>query len=221
MKKNGWVRTLGVVLVSAVVLAACGGAGAGGDESSPDFSQIALISVPATSTGGEILSGEGGADPYINAMGIASGFSGLFGVFADWAPDKPASYSYDGFTVEWSQSGNTWCWTITGPEIDFEFCVTDTGSNYQLTVRESGSLLMDGTIAYNGTTGSFTVYGDSVPLFSYAWQPSSLGPYDWRITAEYLSIDSSITIDTTTDGSMGQYFGQDNGDPFGTDTWGS
>ena len=109
MKKNGWVRTLSVVLVSAVVLAACGGAGAGDDNSAPDFSQIALVSVPGASAGDLALSDVSGAAPYINAMGIASGFSGLFGVFADWAPDKPASYSYDGFTVEWSQSGNTWC----------------------------------------------------------------------------------------------------------------
>ena len=100
--------------------------------------------------------------------------------------------------------------------------MTDTGSNYQLTVRESGSLLMDGTIAYNGTTGSFTVYGDSVPLYSYAWQPSSLVPYDWRITAELTTSEpSSITIDTTTDGSMGRYSGLDNGDSFGPTTWGS
>lgn len=223
--KNRWVRTLGVVLITTVLLAACGGAGAGDDSGAPDFSNVALVSV--TGAGAGVLAedaGPGPADPYLGVANMVNVFISLFGVFEDWSPDKSSSYDYGGITVTWSQTGDTWCWSLFGDggETDFEFCITDSGSDYVLTVRTYGDLLLQGNLAYDGTTGDFTLYGEGpTAIYTYGWQPATMNPYDWRITAESLVADfeTSIIILTTDSGDQGEYSGLQAGDSFGPVVW--
>ena len=217
MRTNRWVRTLALVLLSAVVLAACGGAGAGdSSESGPDFSTLQFPTLVGVAEE-EFYSFTDPPDPnglYAQSMS-AAWYLYLFSFLQEWTQDKPNPYTFEDVEISWSQSGSTWCWTIDYGEGSLKFCITDTGTSYELTLTESETLLMAGTLTYDGETGSVTLYAEPTNL-SYAWQSATSAPYDLRITVTNLDAAYStfLIVEVQEDGSQWRYTGETLADPY-------
>ena len=199
MRTNKWVRTLGLVLLSAVVLAACGGAGAGDSSgSAPDFTDITML--PPLS--GPAITSLSGSDSAAGTIGLI-GYNGAIGAqawlliaVAGWSEDAPPSYSSGGYTIAWTRSGNTWCWDIYdggspgSGEVWYSVCVTDTGSGWSLEVRDELEevTLVTGTLSYNATSGNVTYYSPDA-RFEVVWGPGS--GWEYTVTATYYEDDVS------------------------------
>lgn len=203
-----WVRALSLSIVAMMILAACGGAGAGGngDASPPDLSSIDFVMVSSR----EGMAALSDLPAHGGATAIVMPFIAYFAVLADWTVDQPSSYTYGSVTVSWNQNGSTWCWTISGVDevaFEIEFCITDTGTDLQITVHYNDELFLSGTISYDGSVGTVSLFSSGSPLYSYSWQPSAIVPYDWNVRIEDNSDpDSDLIIDFTDDGSQGEYY---------------
>ncbi len=225
MKRKRWMQPVGAAVLAVFFLAACGSSGAGSDNGgggSPDFSNIRVLQIPpgeGTDTLGDPLAAP--TPIYYGAMGLVGLVNGVIPLLATWSETNPATYSEGSFTITWQQTGNTWCWTFDDGEVDIQICVTDTGSDFQVEMRYDGLLFLEGTIAYDGSSGTVTVYDiwEGFTEYVYAWEPAT-SPWDWRIIGSYTFDDGvetssgSLELFMTSDGSAGSFSGDENGDSF-------
>jgi hypothetical protein len=217
-----------VITTVAVVLSGCFGAGLvpdpdGGEEPvAPDVSQID-VQLMAAAASDAITSSEGPAYVYTSATSFAQGALGWFYILQDWTPDSPAAYLYldEWPEVEWSNTGNTWCWTITATgEVDdtvTEICVTPLELHLSIEITMTTpdvQISITGTIAEDGTEGSLQLSSNGSPdTASYAWAPSANENYDWQFTSTITYFDQGLerfvkdllTVETVTSGALGEF----------------
>lgn len=227
---------LSIVISAIVSLAGCFGAGivpdpdAQDQPGSIDLSNVETWFMPSGSAGDQLLAG-GQADNLYNDVhgGLWWAASTLFPAVQAWSVDLPTTYEHPDvpeWTVTWSESAGTLTWEVDYLEGSLGLTLSDAGSQADVTVEENGTTYLEGTISYDGLTGSGTVYLETrsgTVQLSYSWEPSPSPDYQIRVSIETQpnqdGFTSTMVIDTDFDGERGEYSGTALGDPYGPIVW--
>lgn len=151
-----------------------------------------------------------------------------------WNSDSPSTYVYDdgevSYTIEWTRTDSTWCWTyydgtdISGSSTAFRICITDTGTNFSIEIREliEDYIFLDGSIAYNGSSGNVSLYDPPTEEFVVSWLTTRSG---YTITVGYYSEGtylSRLVMNLIGDGSSGtwEYYDPPNNPQPDIGSWG-
>lgn len=228
--KRAWIdlRVVGV-FVAVVALAGCFGPTTppldDGGPAVPDFSQLSVQQL--SGAGHEILNGNQSYTAYANSLETLLWADDIYPLLLDWSTDKPASYSYPAsqpfYDVTWSQDGSTFTWEIDDGELIYTVTVEDTGTGFSVTVTESTTILLSGTVSYDGAEGNVELGDYDGRTATYDWGASDQSGYDIRIEITWSdpqqTFDDTMTIHSTLDGSTGTYEGEENGDAYGPISW--
>lgn len=225
--------TMMVIVAAALALAGCFGASPvpppeDGDGSqgpvAPDFSRLEVEQLPGD--GHTVLYGNQSYTPYTNAVNMMWWATEVYPVLSDWSTSKPSSYSVSGdptYEVTWSLSGSEFTWEISGGEVPLTVTVEDTGAGFAVTVSESSTTFLSGTVSYDGLEGSVELNDYGGRTATYSWGPSNETGYDIRVDITWSdpqeAYDDTMTVHSTLDGSAGFYQGEENGDSYGPVSW--
>lgn len=219
--------TIVVVVTSALALAGCFGPTApplDDGPAVPDFSRLEVQQLPGD--GHQTLYGNRSYTAYTSAVDTLWWVGSVYPVLVDWSTDKPSSYSVPGdppYEVTWSQTGSTFTWEISDGEVTYTVAVEDTGTGFAVTVAESSTTFLSGTVSYDGMEGSVELSGYGGGTATYSWGSSDETGYDIRVDITWSDpqqlYDDTMTVHTTLDGSAGFYEGEENGDSYGPFYW--
>ena len=191
-----------IVAISMTVVALFVGCDSAGTDDSGGATEPGETDVPVVETTAETAATNAANDipdsTYRSlASSMGSTFSSLGSYFSAW----------DTSVEGWSQSGSTWTYEYSDDSsFSARWEVTDTGSGWNYVVYydldSDGSLekFYEGTVSYDGNTGSFSYYEtDGSTAVTASWTVSgSQVTYEYEFTGGY-----TITMVTNTDGSSG------------------
>jgi hypothetical protein len=232
------MKTLRVfAVVSAIgVLSGCFGPGivpdstAGDQQVALDLSNVETWFMPAESAGDQLLLSGQTDNLYRDVhAGLWWPASTVFPAIQAWSSDLPPTYEHPDvpdWTVTWSESAGIITWEVDYLEGSFVLTLSDAETEASVTLAENGSTYLDGSISYDGLSGSGTVYVEGragTQQFDYSWGPSPTPDYQIRISIETPpnqdGFNSTMVIDTDSDGERGEYSGTTLGDSYGPFAW--